>query len=195
RGGGGGAEGGERRVGRRLGGGRSMSELRPQLAEPGPEHPNLCRERVHPTLVRGLLGGRRSDQREHGGERSRDGLVMWSDAGKSPVPLLSAGVPPGSGHAQAAGRNSRPPSCQEREAGGARGGAVRLSRRTNGARSHSLGRRSTVAATWACVRTCCDDTCEPANWHSAQRSPSCSATQPAPCCASTCAGALRRSDA
>src|SRR5256885_12968827 len=42
-----------------------------------------------------------------------------------------------------------------------------------------------VAASRPCVRTGCDDPCEPANWHSGQRRPSCSATHPAPCCAST----------
>src|SRR2546423_3813894 len=30
----------------------------------------------------------------------------------------------------------------------------------------SRGRRSTVAASRPCVRTGCDDPCEPANWHS-----------------------------
>src|SRR5206468_12026405 len=43
---GGGAQGGERRVGRRLGGRRAMSELRPHAVEPRLECPNLHRERA-----------------------------------------------------------------------------------------------------------------------------------------------------
>src|SRR3989441_2772889 len=50
RGRGGGAQGGERRVRRRLGRRRAMSELRPHAVEARPERPNPRRERVHATL-------------------------------------------------------------------------------------------------------------------------------------------------
>src|SRR5207237_8121849 len=70
---GGGAQGGERRVSRGLGGRRAMGELRPHAVEPGLERPDFSRERVYPALLGRLLGGRASRQREQARERSRDG--------------------------------------------------------------------------------------------------------------------------
>src|SRR2546429_5900213 len=59
RGRGGGAQRGERRVGRRLGGARAMSELRPHPVEPRLSRPNFRRKRGYATLVRWRRGGPR----------------------------------------------------------------------------------------------------------------------------------------
>src|SRR5256886_6967727 len=57
--GGGGAQGGERRVGRRRGR-RGMDELGPHTVEPGLERPDLGPERGYPALLGRVLGGRAS---------------------------------------------------------------------------------------------------------------------------------------